>query len=135
MSSKTQGDSQADKNIEIDPAKRKPKMGSQFQHVTLPPTPESIAFAGEVLPIHIDDVRERLEKELIRNSFYHSNTLDYIKRANRFFSIIDPILEKEGIPLDFKYLAVAESGLYNPTSPAGAKACGSLCLPQVKPMA
>lgn len=104
--------------VESDPVE---KEKSTFQEVTMPPMPETIDFAGEILPLEKDDVKERFEREMIRNSFFHSSTIMYLKRANRFFPIIEPILAKHGIPDDFKYLAVAESALDNPTSPAGAK--------------
>jgi len=65
-------------------------------------------FGGEVLPTH-------------ENFDYHSNTILNIKKAARFFPIIEPILAKHGVPDDMKYLAVAESDLRNATSPAGAK--------------
>ena len=51
----------------------------------------------------------------------HASTILAIKRANRAFSVIEPILKKNGIPDDFKYLAVIESGLVNVVSPAGAR--------------
>ncbi|TVR88758.1 MAG: lytic transglycosylase domain-containing protein [Saprospirales bacterium] len=78
-------------------------------------------FAGERVPVESFDVRERLERELLVNSYWHSSTTLNIKMARRFFDIIEPILEEEGIPDDFKYLAMAESNLRNVTSPAGAK--------------
>ena len=78
-------------------------------------------FAGERVPVENFDIRERLERELLVNTYWHSSTALNIKMANRFFPIIEPILEEEGIPDDFKYLAVAESNLRNVTSPAGAK--------------
>lgn len=78
-------------------------------------------FADESVPVHIADVRERLDKELVVNKNYHSNTTLVIKRANRVFPIMEPILKQYGIPDDFKYLAVIESGLVNVVSPAGAK--------------
>ena len=78
-------------------------------------------FAGERVPIENFDIGERLERELLVNSYWHSSTSLNIKMANRFFDMIEPILAEEGIPDDFKYLAVAESNLRNVTSPAGAK--------------
>ncbi|MEZ4983344.1 MAG: transglycosylase SLT domain-containing protein [Saprospiraceae bacterium] len=78
-------------------------------------------FAGEALPMENFDVRERLEREILRNAYYHSSTLLNLKKSSRFLPIIEPILKKNGVPDDFKYLAVAESDLANPTSPAGAK--------------
>lgn len=82
---------------------------------------DAYSFAGERIPIENFDVRERLERELLVNTYWHSSTTLNIKMAHRFFPIIEPILAEHGIPDDFKYLAVAESNLRNVTSPAGAK--------------
>jgi len=83
---------------------------------------KSYDFAGEELPIQENfDVRERLDRELMVNSYWHSSTSLNIKKAYRYFPVIEPILKKHGIPDDFKYLAVAESNLSHATSPAGAK--------------
>lgn len=78
-------------------------------------------FAGEPIPMDNFDARERLDRELIANSYRHSSTILNIKRSARYFPVIEPILAQHGIPDDFKYLAVAESDLSNATSPAGAK--------------
>ncbi|SDX51119.1 lytic transglycosylase domain-containing protein [Flavobacterium degerlachei] len=83
--------------------------------------PASANFAGENTPLKISDVSERLDRELIVNINLHASTILAIKRANRAFPIIEPILKKNGIPDDFKYLAVIESGLVNAVSPAGAR--------------
>jgi len=72
------------------------------------------------VPMNID-TRERLERELLVNAYYHSNTILALKLSTRYFPLIDKVLKEEGIPEDFKYLAVAESTLANVTSPAGAK--------------
>ena len=77
-------------------------------------------FAGEPMPLNMD-TRERLDRELSVNSYWHSSTLLNIKNANKFFPIIEPILAEEGVPDDFKYLAVAESSLRNVQSSAKAK--------------
>ena len=82
---------------------------------------KKINFSNESVPTHITDVKERLDREMIVNINFHSNTTLVIKRANRYFPIIEPILKKHGIPDDFKYLCVIESSLSNVTSPAGAK--------------
>jgi hypothetical protein len=82
--------------------------------------PDSVSFAGETAPTGIFYVREYLDRELTVNTFWHSATILLLKRAHRWFPLIEPILEKEGIPDDFKYLALIESGLENVTSPAGA---------------
>lgn len=80
----------------------------------------SYNFAGEALPMDIQDVRERLERELTVNTYWHSNTLLLLKNSTRYFPIIEQILEKNGLPEDFKYLAMAESSFRLDVSPAGA---------------
>lgn len=80
----------------------------------------SPSFAGEAMPINMD-TRERLDRELSVNAYWQSATMLNIKNANKFFPIIEPILAQEGVPDDFKYLAVAESGLRNVQSAANAK--------------
>jgi membrane-bound lytic murein transglycosylase D len=82
--------------------------------------PKKLNFCGEPVPMDMFLVREFLERELTSNSYFHSSTLMLFKRANRWFPIIETILEKNNIPLDFKYLAVIESNLENSVSPAGA---------------
>lgn len=82
--------------------------------------PEGINFAGEKVPTDRFDIKERMDRELLVNTYWQSNGLLMIKRANKYFPIIEPLLKKYGIPDDFKYLAVAESGLQNNSSPAGA---------------
>lgn len=83
--------------------------------------PEEVDFAGEKAPLQITDVRERLDRELLINANLDATTALIIKRANRAFPIIEPILAKYGVPDDFKYLAVIESGLVNAVSSAGAR--------------
>lgn len=83
--------------------------------------PSNLKFAGEHVPTEKADIYERVDKELLVNTYWQSNGLLLLKRTNKYFPIIEPILEKNGIPNDFKYLAVIESGLQNVTSPAGAK--------------
>lgn len=82
---------------------------------------KSFDFCGEPLPMDNFDVRQRLDAELLRNIYYHSQTILAIERANAYFPIIEPILKEEGVPNDLKYLAVAESALSNAVSPAGAR--------------
>ena len=82
--------------------------------------PKKLDFAGEAVPLHLSDVRERLDRELLVNVYWQSNGLLLIKRAHKFFPIIEPILHKNGVPNDFKYLALIESGLMNVVSPSGA---------------
>jgi len=91
-----------------------------FHWITTPPVPEEVEFAGEPLPLDFFDVRESLERELIVNMNFHSSTLQNLKKITRHFPVIEPILAKNGIPDDFKYLALIESDLTNVVSPSGA---------------
>lgn len=83
--------------------------------------PAQIDFAGESVPLQIADVQERLDRELLVNKHLNASTLLILKRARRAFAVIEPILKKNRIPDDFKYVAVIESGLLNVVSPAGAR--------------
>ena len=78
-------------------------------------------FAGETVVIDEADLRQRMDKELLVNTYWQSNMMLMIKRSNQYFPLIERILKEEGVPDDFKYLAVIESGLENVISPAGAK--------------
>jgi len=85
-----------------------------------PEVPGYLVFAGERIPTENYEVKERIEREFIVNTYWHSATMLAIKRANRWFPVIEPILKAHNIPDDFKYLCVAESYLRNVISPAGA---------------
>ncbi|MDD2635442.1 MAG: lytic transglycosylase domain-containing protein [Bacteroidales bacterium] len=89
-------------------------------NVFQPHIPKKLDFCGENVPLQYFDVREALDYELIINTYRHSSTILYIKRANRYFPEIERILKENGIPDDMKYLCVAESGLANVVSPANA---------------
>jgi hypothetical protein len=82
--------------------------------------PDRAEFAGEEAPLGLYYVREGLDRELMVNTYWHSSTLLMLKKSNRYFHIIIPILKKHNIPEDFKYLALIESGLTNIQSQAGA---------------
>jgi hypothetical protein len=82
--------------------------------------PNELYFAGEKVPVHYYDVRERLDRELLVNNYWHSSTFLLIKKANRYFPTIEKILKEEAVPEDLKYIAVAESGLANVVSPSRA---------------
>ncbi|HNW54562.1 MAG TPA: lytic transglycosylase domain-containing protein [Bacteroidales bacterium] len=82
--------------------------------------PDKAEFAGEEAPLGLYYVREGLDRELMVNTYWHSSTLLMLKKSNRYFHIIIPILKKHNIPEDFKYLALIESGLTNIQSQAGA---------------
>lgn len=82
--------------------------------------PNNLNLAGERVPIEIEDVKERMDRELLVNTYWQSNGLLLLKRAHKYFPILEPLLKKYGIPDDFKYLALAESGFIDETSTAGA---------------
>ncbi len=97
-----------------------PGTNEQYYKIVSVPIPDTLYFAGEEVPLDIFYVREALDKELSVNTYWHSSTLQIIKKSKRWFPLFDSILQSHGIPSDFKYLAVIESGLSNVTSPAGA---------------
>ena len=83
--------------------------------------PKKVSFAGEEISLDDQDLFERMDRELLVNTYWQSNTILLIKRAYKYFPLIEKILVDEGVPNDFKYLALIESGLENVTSPSGAK--------------
>jgi hypothetical protein len=83
--------------------------------------PTDLNFAGEPVPVSDPDILERADREFLVNTYWQSNGILLIKRAQKYFPIIEPTLKEEGVPDDFKYLAVIESGLQNVVSPAGAR--------------
>lgn len=85
-----------------------------------PVIPKNLSFAGESVPIDTYYVYEAVDREILVNTYWHSNLILLLKRAYRYFPIIEPILKKEGIHDDFKYLALIESSFTNVSSPAGA---------------
>jgi len=97
--------------------------GDVFSIVENPHTPASMVFAGDKVEFDRIDMYERLDRELTSLAYTHGNTLLMIKRANRFFPILAPILKKHGVPLDMLYLACVESTLntraYSPAKAAG----------------
>jgi len=82
--------------------------------------PEKLSFAGEPVPLNDRDIIERFDRELLINTYWQSQTLVFIKKAKRYFPLIDPILARYNIPEDFRYLPLAESGLLNTVSPRNA---------------
>ena len=93
---------------------------SEHNHTRLVPLPESLDLAGESVPLTQEDAQQRLSKELLTNSYWHSNTLQILKRSSRYMPELVQLLREEGIPEDFVYLAIIESGLSPVVSPAGA---------------
>ena len=98
----------------------------------IPKPSSNIYFANERVPLENPDIWERYDKELLKNTYWQSNTLLLFKRVAKYFPIIEPILKKNNIPNDFKYLALIESGLENVTSPAGAKGFWQIMKPTAK---
>lgn len=84
-------------------------------------TPAHLSFCGEVVPLSDIDIQQRFDRELHVNTYWQSNGFLFFKRAHKYFPIIEPILASNGVPDDFKYLALIESGLQNISSPAGAE--------------
>lgn len=104
--------------------KQWPKTIEDFDNghwVSAHPIPKEMTFASEAVPLHNPDIQERLDREILVNAYWQSNAFLLLKRAHKYGTLIDSILVAEEVPLDFKYLAVIESGLQNVTSPAGAK--------------
>jgi hypothetical protein len=97
------------------------KMMSNDYNIYALPMPEDLEFAGETVPLEDPDVFERMDRELLVNTYWQSSTLLLLKRANKYFPVIEPILKEHGVPDDLKYIAVIESGLTNAVSPAGAR--------------
>lgn len=83
--------------------------------------PDNLQFANEPVPTQLPDIKERIDREFLVNTYWQSNGFLLFKRAHKYFPMIEAILKEEGVPDDFKYLAVIESGLTNAVSPAGAR--------------
>ncbi|NMA73053.1 MAG: lytic transglycosylase domain-containing protein [Bacteroidales bacterium] len=84
---------------------------TQVTESTTPEVPEAVTFAGEKLVLDRYDKREKMDRELMSFSFMHTNSHLILKRANRFFPIIEPLLQKNNVPDDLKYLMVIESSM------------------------
>ena len=88
---------------------------------SLPDLPEKMMYCGQTIDLTDEDVRERLDREVLVNAYFNSSTTQIIKRANRFFPVIEKILAEEKMPDDLKYIAAIESSLLQAVSPAGAE--------------
>jgi len=97
-----------------------PENSISFQRINSVFKNKQYSFAGEIVPTEDAEVVERLDREISSNVYWQGNTLQILKLSERYFPIIEPILKANGIPDDFKYLAVAESGLRDAISPANA---------------
>ena len=94
---------------------------STKEYNQLPPIPSKMELFGETIDLRDEDIKERLDNELIVNAYLHSATTLIIKRANRYFPSLEQLLKEQQIPSDFKYLCVIESNLTQAISPAGAR--------------
>ena len=101
-------------------------------YTEVPEYPENLTFAGEKIPLDIFYTRENLERELIVNTYWQSSTILALKRVSRWFPVIEPILKKNGVPDDFKYLCLIESNLTQVKSPAGAAGFWQIMAPTAK---
>ena len=99
---------------DVHPVEARPSTVKPFE------LPKKMSIAGEALPMNRLDIQESLDREILVNSYWQSNNLLMLKRSNKWFPVIEPILKAQGVPEDFKYLALIESGLQNIKSPAGA---------------
>ena len=97
-----------------------PGTNKQYYKIVPLTIPDTLSFAGEPVPLDVFYVREALDRELSVNTYWHSSTLQLIKRAHRWLPVIDTILADQGIPSDFRYMPLVESGLRNVVSPAHA---------------
>ncbi|RLD22089.1 MAG: lytic transglycosylase domain-containing protein [Bacteroidetes bacterium] len=82
--------------------------------------PDTLSFAGEPVPMNIPDVRERLDREMHINAYWHTNTIFLLKRAHRWLPQIARVLKEEGIPDDFKFVPAIEGAFKNDISPKSA---------------
>ncbi len=97
-----------------------------------PVIPSDLDFCGEKVPLDVYHVRERMDRELLVNCYWQSNTIMLLKRSNRYFPTIEKILKEEGVPDDFKYLALAESGFIYNVSGSGAAGFWQFLAPTAK---
>lgn len=97
-----------------------PTEGGVYQHVVLPPVPDTLSFAGEPVPLQYEDVYRSLERELVSMTYWHGSMIMSMQLASRYETYVKGLLEKNGVPVDFFYICLAESGLRPVVSPAGA---------------
>lgn len=109
------------KNSEENPSRSYNEAYHHDYKIFSPPIADKVDFCGEKAPLNIYYVSEKFEREILVNTYWHSNTLLLLKRANRWFPLIDSILAVNNVPSDFKYLALIESGLTQAVSPTGAR--------------
>jgi membrane-bound lytic murein transglycosylase D len=107
-------------DIYLRPTGTDPIQFSDYNKTVSLQLPSSLQFAGERVPLELPDVKERLDRELHINTYWHSSTIFLIKRANKWLPQMKEILRKNNIPEDFIYLAAIEGGFLNDVSPKEA---------------
>jgi hypothetical protein len=125
-------DSKSDKHFDNSSKNNKQSANIEQGIFVVPDVPDSVTFAGEIIPLADVDLKERFDRELVVNNFWHSNTILFLKRANRWFPMIKEVFHEEGVPQDLIYISVVESGLRQVTSPAGAKGFWQFMKPTAK---
>ena len=110
-------------NCSARPSEPASNQGVEIAASVIAPLPAKLDFAGETVPLQYADVREALEREMGVTMYMHSRTMLTLRATKRYFPVILPIMKQYGIPEDFKYLCMAESGL-NPNAVSTAKAAG-----------
>ncbi len=101
-------------------SKKDPGIPNQLNKIEAVSIPDRMDLAGEDVPLNKYYVREKLDRELTINTYWHSATILLLKKTGRWFPVIEPILREHGVPDDLKYLCLIESGLSNVVSPSGA---------------
>lgn len=96
---------------------------NQFATIINPRIPKSFSLCGEKVDLDRTDMYERFDRELTAMAYTHGSTLLMLKRANKYFPRLAPILKANGVPEDLLYLACVESTL-DPRAISPAKAGG-----------
>ncbi len=100
--------------------KKKENTSTKEENI-FPKIPKSMNFCGETIRLTDEDIRERLDREILTMVYFQSATSGGFKRSTRFFPQIEKILKEENVHDDIKYLAVIESNLMQAVSPVGAQ--------------
>lgn len=106
-----------------EPAPAKEISATPYSPVYSPEIPKTVELCGEKVDLDREDMYERFDREITAMAYGHSTTLATLKRANRYFPVMAPILKEEGVPMDMLYLACIESSLH-PVARSGAGAAG-----------
>ncbi|HQN18887.1 MAG TPA: transglycosylase SLT domain-containing protein [Syntrophobacteraceae bacterium] len=85
------------------------------------PPPDRIDLCGEPVPLDVQDVQERFDREFTLIVYNHAQVFLWLKRMERYFPWIEERLRTYSLPEDLKYVAIVESDLLpNACSPKGA---------------